>query len=160
MGDAVAWAQLSKGRTTLSNKYIAIQWISDCKTFYAIHRIEIHPLDNVVQPSNLFSRLNPSLRGLGGGEGRGGGGKTWQRWRWRCMTTIEKTNNIVLYLLFMNLDGQNWPTCTPVIVDLFFRLLHLIRKLDDKTPMVILVFKQRALNSSPNIYSPPQRTSD
>lgn len=68
MGDAVAWAQLSKGRTTLSTKLIAIQWISDCKTFYAIHRIEIHPLDNVVQPSNLFSRLNPSLRGLGGGE--------------------------------------------------------------------------------------------
>ena len=159
MGDAVAWAQLSKGRTTLSTKLIAIQWISDCKTFYAIHRIEIHPLDNVVQPSNLFSRLNPSLRGLGGGEG-GRRKVTGQYFIKHYMTTIEKTNNIVLYLLFMNLDGQNWPTYTSVIVDLFFRLLHLIRKLDDKTPMVILVFKQRALNSSPNIYSPPQRTSD
>ena len=153
----MAWAQLSKGRTTLSTKLIAIQWISDCKTFYAIHRIEIHPLDNVVQPSNLFSRLNPSLRGRGGGRRRK---VTRQYFIKHYMTTIEKTNNIVLYLLFMNLDGQNWPTCTSVIVDLFFRLLHLIRKLDDKTPMVILVFKQRALNSSPNIYSPPQRTSD
>ena len=155
----MAWAQLSKGRTTLSTKLIAIQWISDCKTFYAIHRIEIHPLDNVVQPSNLFSRLNPSLRGLGGGEG-GRRKVTGKYFIKHYMTTIEKTNNIVLYLLFMNLDGQNWPTCTSVIVDLFFRLLHLRRKLDDKTPMVILVFKQRALNSSPNIYSPPQRTSD
>ena len=148
----MAWAQLSKGRTTLSNKWIAIQWISDWKTFYAIHRIEM-------------SNLRTCLAGWTpvwevGGEGRRRRKVTGQYFIKHYMTTIEKTNNIVLYLLFMNLDGQNWPTCTSVIVDLFFRLLHLIRKLDDKTPMVILVFKQRALNSSPNIYSPPQRKSD
>ena len=45
-------AQFLKGRIKLSNGEIAIQWISDCKTYCVIHRIDIYPVDSVVQFSN------------------------------------------------------------------------------------------------------------
>ena len=45
-------AQLYKSWITLSNGYIAIQRISDSKTYCVIHRIEIYPVDSVIRPSN------------------------------------------------------------------------------------------------------------
>ena len=46
------WAQLYRGRITLFNGEIAIQRISDSKTYSVIHRIEIYPVDNIIRPSN------------------------------------------------------------------------------------------------------------
>ena len=47
-----SWAQLHKGRMTLPKGEIAIQRISDRKTYSAIHQIEIYPVDSVIRPSN------------------------------------------------------------------------------------------------------------
>ena len=44
--------QLYKGQITLSNKKIAMQWMSDSKTYCVIHWIEIYSVDNVIQPFN------------------------------------------------------------------------------------------------------------
>ena len=41
-----------KGRITPSNGEVAIPRISDSKTYNVIHRIEIYPMDAVIQPSN------------------------------------------------------------------------------------------------------------
>ena len=45
-------AQLYKGRITLSNGEIAIQPISDGKTYSVIYRIESYPVNRVIWPSN------------------------------------------------------------------------------------------------------------
>ena len=55
--------QLYKGRITLSNGKIAIQRISDKKTYSVIHRIEFNPVDSAIQPSNnrgQFGKKSPT----------------------------------------------------------------------------------------------------
>ena len=56
-----------------STRQIVIQWISVCKTNYAIHWIVIYPVDSVIHP------LKNQIQGPSGGtrnihEGGGGGG--------------------------------------------------------------------------------------
>ena len=50
--------QLYKGRITLSNGYIAIQQISDSKTYSVIHLTKIYPVDSVIQPLNNWGQYH------------------------------------------------------------------------------------------------------
>ena len=49
---SMAWAQSYKGWITLSNGQIAVQRISDSKTYSVIHWIEIYPMDSAIRSSN------------------------------------------------------------------------------------------------------------
>ena len=51
------WAHLYKGQLTLSNESIAIQRISDCKTYGVIHRIDFYQVDSAIQPSNNWDLI-------------------------------------------------------------------------------------------------------
>ena len=51
------WVQLYKGWIILFNRQFAIQQIHDCRTFCAISRIEIYPVDSVIQLSNIQGLL-------------------------------------------------------------------------------------------------------
>ena len=53
--------QLSKGWTTLSNGYIAIQQIGDSKTYCIIRQIEIYPVNSVIQSLNNQSLFVKSV---------------------------------------------------------------------------------------------------
>ena len=53
--------QLSKGWTTLSNGYIAIQQIGDSKKYCIIHQIETYPVNSVIQSLNNQSLFVKSV---------------------------------------------------------------------------------------------------
>ena len=55
-----SWVRLYKGWIMLSNGYIAIQWISDSKTYSVIHWVEIYPVDSVIRPSNNRGQTDSS----------------------------------------------------------------------------------------------------